>query len=44
MTVLVITIWLALQIPAGVLLGRMLQARTPALRPIPAERNRLNRR
>jgi hypothetical protein len=25
MTVLMITVWLALQIPAGILLGRMLQ-------------------
>lgn len=30
MTVLMITVWLALQIPAGILLGRMLQ-RGPAL-------------
>ena len=33
MTVLMITVWLALQIPAGMLLGRMLQ-REPALVPV----------
>jgi hypothetical protein len=33
MTVLMITIWLALQIPAGTLLGHMLQ-REPALVPV----------
>ena len=35
MTVLMITVWLALQIPAGSLLGRMLQRR-PVLAPVAA--------
>jgi hypothetical protein len=38
MTVLMITVWLALQIPTGMLLGRMLQ-REPGLVPV-----RINRR
>jgi hypothetical protein len=40
MTVLVITIWLALQIPAGAVLGRMLQRelRQPVLIPVAARR------
>jgi len=29
MTVLMITVWLALQIPTGMLLGRMLQREVP---------------
>jgi hypothetical protein len=33
MTVLMITVWLALQIPTGILLGRMLQ-REPVLVPV----------
>ncbi len=37
MSVLMITAWLALQIPAGILLGRMLQ-RGPALAPDAAGR------
>ena len=31
MSVLVIAIWLAVQLPAGLLLGRILQARKPVL-------------
>jgi hypothetical protein len=40
MTVLMITIWLALQIPAGAMLGRMLQreVRGPVLIPVVARR------
>ena len=39
MTVLMITIWLGLQIPAGILLGRMLQRQIqPILVPIVARR------
>jgi len=35
MTVLMITLWLALQIPGGILLGRMLH-REPILAPVAA--------
>jgi hypothetical protein len=40
MTVLTIAIWLALQFPAGILLGRMLQreVRRPVLIPVVARR------
>lgn len=40
MTVLTITIWLALQFPAGILLGRMLQreVRRPVLIPVVVRR------
>ena len=45
MTVLMITTWLALQIPAGILLGRMLQrgVHQSALVPVIARRRRPRR-
>ena len=38
MTVLMITTWLALQIPTGMLIGRFFQQRQPTLVPVRARR------